>query len=507
MIITIYGPPASGKTTIGLRVAQQLGYTFVDVDQYIIEAEGKPIAEIFAEEGEATFRALEQDAIFALTQRDNLVIAPGGGALVNAETRRHVMQKTLVVCLQATPETVIKRTPNDKTRPLLGGDRETQIRDLLAKRQEIYDSFDLQIATDHLGIDQVVKKILPYTPWQGEVVSQHGGTYPVIIGESTRLYTPMLLEAAKLPAPNLIVSDDTVGPLWGEALAAHLGIPLVTVPAGEDYKTLATVSTLYAKFLEHGLDRNSVVLALGGGVIGDMTGFAAATYMRGIRWVNMPTTLLSMVDASIGAKTGVDLPQGKNLVGAFHPPAMVVIDPRTLTTLERREYTSGLGEVIKHAIIADPGLLSLLPGKPGLIKRALQVKIDIVAKDPYERAERAKLNLGHTIGHGIEAASGFKLLHGECIAIGMVAEAYLAAELGYCDANFAKKIAGICKQVGLPTTAKGLDAAHIRQLMSADKKKSNGKLRFALPIDFGRVDYGIETDDDRIMRAIEYVLR
>jgi 3-dehydroquinate synthase len=314
-----------------------------------------------------------------------------------------------------------------------------------------------------------------------------------------------LLEGRGLTTGRLIVTDENIAAALPFFKTNNL--PVVTLPPGEDQKTLATIAKLYDAFLTHGLDRGSLVIAVGGGVIGDMVGFAAATYMRGLRWVNVPTTLLSMVDASLGGKTGVDLPQGKNLVGAFYPPSLIISDPLTLQTLPRREWIGGMAEVIKHGLIDDANLFEWIEaghtfGGVNVLEQAISVKVRVVNEDPYERGRRALLNVGHTIGHAVESASGFKLSHGESIAIGTVAETKLAKRLGLAEATLPDRVARVCRQVGLPVNARGMDAGRIRQLMSSDKKKAGKRLKFALPKRVGEAAWGIEADEVSLMETL-----
>jgi len=243
---------------------------------------------------------------------------------------------------------------------------------------------------------------------------------------------------------------------------------------------------------------------LGGGVTSDLAGFAAATYLRGVRWVAAPTTLLAMADASLGGKTGFDLPQGKNLVGAFHPPCLVLADPQTLATLPQRELRAGLGEVVKAGLIADPNLFELCAqGWPvvserldEVVRRSMAVKVRIVQADPYERGRRTVLNLGHTLGHAVETASDYQLLHGEAIAIGLVAEARLAERLGLAHNGLAKRIAACLAGLGLPTEIPAdLPPEAIIRAAMIDKKRIAGNLRFALPIHPGCVRVGVTVPD------------
>jgi 3-dehydroquinate synthase len=261
---------------------------------------------------------------------------------------------------------------------------------------------------------------------------------------------------------------------------------------------------MWRGFLQGGLDRRSTVVALGGGVAGDMAGFAASSFMRGVNWVGIPTSLLAMVDASLGGKTGIDLPEGKNLVGAFHPPRLVLADPGLLASLPDAELRSGLAEVVKHGIISDPGLFELCSAGyeavksdlDGIVRRAMAVKIAIIEADPYERGIRAALNLGHTVGHAVELVSEFKLRHGEAIAIGTVVEARLAERLGRAQSGLSEEIAVTFAELGLPTKIPAeLPRQAIIQAMKVDKKKSSGVVKFALPVEIGRVEVGVAVED------------
>jgi len=256
------------------------------------------------------------------------------------------------------------------------------------------------------------------------------------------------------------------------------------MPDGEQYKTLETVNGLYPELVTAGLDRSGTIMALGGGVVGDTAGFVAATYMRGVRFVQIPTTLLAMVDSSVGGKVGVDLPQGKNLVGAFKQPEVVIIDPDVLATLPEREWRCGMAEVIKHGFIADEQLLQPeLWDKTQaeiLIARAVAVKVKIVQEDPYEKTVRAYLNLGHTFAHAIERVSQYSWPHGEAVGVGLVAAARLSYVLGLCSAELSEKVEKVVSTVGLPTRIGDLDPAELFAAMGSDKKWQAGHSRFVL---------------------------
>lgn len=326
-------------------------------------------------------------------------------------------------------------------------------------------------------------------------VTHPGGQYDVVVGSGL---LPRLRDLVGVAGPLAVVTDSNVGPLYAGQIAGADCV--ITVPAGEQYKTLATVQTIYDELLAADLDRKGTVVALGGGVVGDMAGFAAATYMRGVTFVQCPTSLLAMVDASVGAKTGVDLPQGKNLVGAFKQPQAVLADITTLKTLPPPEFAAGMAEVVKHGLIANPGLFERLMiddfgvddasifNLQSLILDAVQVKRDVVQDDPFEQGRRATLNLGHTFGHAIEQVSGYAVRHGEGVAIGLVAAANLSARLGDCDPDLQPRIEAVLMKLHLPTRIPvGLPHADLYRAMGSDKKKAAGKLRFILMRGIGDV--------------------
>ena len=308
----------------------------------------------------------------------------------------------------------------------------------------------------------------------------------------------------------VIVSDRNVMPLYGDAAAKSLRsrgfeCERIAVPAGETAKSLETMRTAYDRLAAARLERKSFIVALGGGVVGDMAGFLAATYLRGIPFVQAPTTLLAQVDSSVGGKVGVNLKAGKNLVGAFHQPRLVLCDLDTLATLPEREFLSGLAEVIKYGIIQDAGLFRrlerelprLLAREPGVlggvIARCCQIKAEVVGQDETESGVRAILNFGHTIGHALEAISGYgTFLHGEAIAIGQVAAARLSARLSGLPLDEARRIEALLARAGLPTaiSLSGRQRQALIAAMKLDKKVSAGEVKFVLARRLGRVEYG-----------------
>lgn len=321
--------------------------------------------------------------------------------------------------------------------------------------------------------------------------------YDIVLGDETLEALGTLMAERDLRGRVAVVSDETVAGLYGERVLHSLrdvgfAPRLITFPAGEAHKNLDTVRRLYDAFVAAGLERSSPVVALGGGVVGDTVGFAAATFLRGVPLVQVPTTLLAMVDASIGGKVGVDLPQGKNLVGAFKQPVLVVADPTTLRTLPESEFRAGLAEVIKAGIIGAPDLFAHLEREgyeplAWVIRRAIEVKRDVVQEDPFEAGRRAVLNLGHTFGHALEALSGYTLLHGYAVSIGMAVAVRVAVHLGLAEGELARRVEGALIRYGLPVRYAGHTPEEVWGAMGTDKKRRGGRLRFVLPRAIGDV--------------------
>ncbi len=507
MNIVLYGPPGVGKTTVGNLVAERLGREFADGDEWIEAHWGRAVPDYFPGD-EALFRAREAEACRRWSARDDLVIAPGGGALLNPHSRAALEASGVILCLTAKLDTLLSRLEGGHIRPLLSGDPAARLSALLKEREPLYRSFALQVSTDARPIESVADEVIARFRAAEGVTRFELGDCSALMGPGLFARLPEFLELKSLRPPFVVITDSRVAPLHGDAMGHALSAPLIQFPAGEAHKTLDTVRELYAACLARGLERGGTVVAVGGGVVGDVAGFVAATFMRGVRWVNLPTTVLAMADASLGGKVGVDLPEGKNLVGAFHPPTLVVSDMDTLTTLPDAEFFSGFAEVVKAGVIGDPDLLlridhrrSISPGE--ILACAAAVKVGIVNADPYEQGERAKLNLGHTIGHGVEAASGYTLRHGEAISIGMVAEARLAEAMGLAESGLSRQIAFYLQNSGLPTRAVNLKPETVRALMKADKKKAEGKLKFTLPKRIGEVIWGIEADEKLLMTVLE----
>ncbi len=466
MNIFLYGPPASGKTTLGKRLAEAVGWRFIDLDEEIVKTAGRPIRDIFAEEGEPAFRKLEGETLLRVVESAdaNTVIALGGGTLLNQENRAFAEAHGLVWCLE-TP------SAEERARRIAAGGNVRPLGDKAIERAPHYASFPSRIAASFDLPDSLVIV--------GRGLGGPNMFANVIVADTNaaraaNLSTLQLFNLSTLPSR-------------GDGR----GVPAAAIPSGEPHKTLQTVTEIWRFFGERGIGRRDRVAAFGGGVTGDLTGFAAATWMRGIAWVNYPTTLLSMVDASTGGKTGCDLPEGKNLVGAFHAPVLVVIDADRLATLPPRELRSGRAEMIKHDIIAGrmgTGSSVDIPS-PMEIAENLAVKVGIVREDPFERTgRRLLLNCGHTVGHAVEIATNFAVSHGEAVAIGCAEEARLAMRMGLAAPEWPDAIATCFTAASLPTTLpKGLTFDALIPLMRGDKKRAGNTVTFALPCGNGDV--------------------
>lgn len=517
--IVLTGFMGTGKTSVGKETARQLGRTFVDMDAEIEARVGKPISSIFAEDGEGAFRYVESEICMALSARHGLVIATGGGALVEPENRAVMLRTGLVICLSAAPDEILQRVGTAGDRPLLAGTnpRDRIVR-LMKARESAYAIIPWHIDTTGRSVSDLVAQVIALSGSIQLPVHYPGGAYNIQIGTNILNYLGGILRAAGLRDESsiAIVSNPVVLPLYGDRVATALrevGFrPFVcTIPDGEHNKNLNAVRSLYDQFLAGKLDRSGAVLALGGGVTGDTAGFAAATFMRGVSFVQVPTTILAMTDASVGGKTGVDLPQGKNLAGAFKQPDAVFIDLDVLSTLSAPDVRSGMAEVIKHGLIDAPELFEELSGGPvpdgvGLssanLARSIQVKIKIVEEDPYEQGRRAVLNLGHTTGHALEQLSQFSMRHGEAVSIGMVAAARIAEELAVAEAGLAHKIAEGLSAWDLPTACPTFAVGAILEAMTRDKKKQGRKLRWVLPRDIGSVDIFDDVPEDVIKHVL-----
>jgi shikimate kinase/3-dehydroquinate synthase len=542
--IVLIGFSGTGKTSVARRLAGILGWSTADSDAEIERHWGVTIPAIFQDHGEAAFRSSERTILKQLLDRDHVVIATGGGAAVDSDVWDKEMlsrEGTLVLALDASPETIFARLQRqacdegaDVERPLLAGaDPLERIRTLKSARQSVYDKANLTVSSDGVSVDALTEEIVgilrmgggePLTvrldATSGASDIRVGPGAVARIGERIRDRWPKAKRA-------WIVTDANVGPLHAMAVENRLceagfSVSTYIVAPGEGSKALATTGELYDWLLGNGVERGDVVVALGGGVVGDLAGFVAATVLRGVGLVQVPTSLLAAVDSSVGGKTGINHAAGKNLIGAFLQPPLVVVDTALLRTMPTREGRSGWAEVVKHAVIqrSTPGgergdlgevlvrnverILPLEePATSYVVWRNIALKAAVVAADERETGIRAYLNFGHTLGHAIEAAD-YRLLHGEAIALGMRAASELGVLCGTCGRLEAARVGRLIDRFGLPSSA-ALQEAQVVALLGSDKKRVAGRQRYVLPVDGGGVIIRDDVTDDAVRKALATV--
>jgi shikimate kinase/3-dehydroquinate synthase len=539
--LIITGFSGTGKSLVAMEVALRLNWDFLDTDDEIIKQTGKPIAEIFRQDGEDKFRELERETIRKACQQKQRVIAIGGGAIVDPHNYELLAKTGLIVCLEAKPETIYERlfheaacSPETEVRPLLANDNPLErIRQLKNSRQPYYANVDWTVHTDNLNISQVAEEIIrawrllrrthphlnPLPSRERKLGSQAEAnddvaclvetatqSYPVFVGYGLLDKLGEKMKQATLSGTATVISDENVFSLYGSKVEgilkdAGFAVNSFIVPPGEETKSVDYAIKIYDFLVEHRAERDDIIIALGGGMVGDLAGFIAATFLRGMPWVQVPTSLVAMVDASVGGKVGVNHPNGKNLIGAFYQPNLVLADCQTLTTLPQRELTSGWAEVIKHGVILDEEFFQFLESnvsrltklEPKSLTRAIArsaaIKAQVVSQDEKEReGKRTILNYGHTIAHGLEAATQYKrFLHGEAVAIGMVGAARLSQRLGLLPSAAVERQQALLQKFGLPTGFSGLGLTEITRAMELDKKTKEKAIRWVLLQDIGKV--------------------
>ncbi|WP_408903706.1 3-dehydroquinate synthase [Neokomagataea anthophila] len=532
--IVLIGMMGVGKTTIGRRLAQLLGRRFVDADAEIERAAGCSITEIFERHGEAFFRNGERRVITRLLDGAPCVLATGGGAWMNKETRSRIRQRGLSVWLRAPIPVLLKRVHGRHGRPLLAtGNPHEILSNLAEQRHPVYAEADLIVDCGDETVEQGVEKLhVALTTWQPPEkvhVALQNHAYDVLIGKD------LIERAGRWLAPLLpqkravIITDEHVATLHLSRLEAALAeteirFDTLHVPQGEGSKSLSHYSDLITRVLALGIERHTTIIAFGGGVVGDLAGFIAATALRGLPFVQIPTTLLSQVDSSVGGKTGINSPSGKNLIGAFHQPISVLADSSVLATLPRRERVAGYAEILKAGLISDPELFAwcethgarVLDGDPQIVaeavKRACAFKAKVVAHDEREVAAqngRALLNLGHTFGHAIEAEMGYngRLLHGEAVSIGLHMAMRLSVELGYAKNSDLDRLDTHLKTLNMPLSIRALSnhfsATTLINNMMRDKKMKNGKIAFILLRGIGKAFTNSDVSLDQVKTLLE----
>ena len=526
----LVGMMGAGKSTVGPVLARRLRRRFIDVDEEIKRADGREISQIFAEEGEAFFRRIERSTIEALAGK-RAVVALGGGAIAQSGAPARLTKSGTVVYLRGKPETLLARIGDCRTRPMLRdvsrSERLARLKDLLEARSRAYETASVVVDVDGSDVAQIAEQVreslvnagggIPASRVRSPKKTMRAGprartvevdlgerSYPIRLGAGT---LPRLgREVARISRRAIIVTVPGVGRRYGSVVRrslreAGVRVHRIDVPDGDATKNLGQVAKLYDEFLRLGADRDTVLVALGGGMVGDLAGFAAATFLRGISFVQVPTTVLAMVDSSIGGKVGVNLPQGKNLVGAFHQPRLVWVDTDVLRSLPDRDRAAGFAEVIKKAAIWDAdffhrlerdveSLMSLDPKVlMPVLARACEIKAEVVSRDEREGGLRMLLNFGHTMGHAAETLSGYqKILHGEAVAMGMVYAAKRSEALGLAPKGTANRIEALCGRVGLPTELPSFERKAYLDVLRVDKKRRDSRVRYIVLRGIGRAD-------------------
>jgi shikimate kinase / 3-dehydroquinate synthase len=552
--IFLTGFSGTGKSRVAPLVAKALGWRCIDTDKLITEPAGRSITAIFELEGESEFRHLEQDALHRAAKESKVIIAVGGGAVRPPESRRTMSEAGLVVCLEATPQTILERlragdTPVEERPLLAGADPLDKIIELKANRQKYYSLADTVIDTEGKTPELVAAAVIEAArasdgwfalrperlllPDEREAVpvsdpiwvDAASRRYPVYVGWGTLDRLGELLREHGLDGAAWVVSDTEVLPRLGyRALfslrKARMDADAFAIPAGESSKNLDVAASVYDWLVSKHAERGHAIVALGGGVVGDLAGFVAATYLRGMPFVQVPTSLLAMVDASIGGKVAVDHRQGKNLIGAFHQPSLVVDDISLLKTLPHRMLVEGFAEAIKHALIRDPQLLDDIearaedllhlepPVTADIVRRNIAIKAAVVAEDERDTGLRAILNYGHTVGHAIEAAGGYtEVHHGAADAIGMTAAAEIGRRMGVTPPAVIERQRAVLERFGLPTRAPpGINAQHVLDAIALDKKVAKGSVRWVLLEDVGRPVLRSDVPPDLVREVIQTVL-
>lgn len=505
--IILIGFMASGKSRIGEMLAKRLGYALFDVDHMIEQQAGRSIKEIFTHKGEWHFRKLESKVIESLIDCDHSIIVTGGGTPLCFDNASALKKLGSIFYLDANLALIIRRLKQNELRPLAKINHQNdleRLKQLYVFRRPFYLNLGLVIDVNHENKDKTCDEIIDCFKANNrlqklskipiyniedkyEIFYQHGAIEHIndILGTlNLKQYRPAIVTSdrlVKILQPNI-----------NKLMAKLPHAAIITFGDGEQHKNSSSIENIHRQMFNLGLSRQSVILALGGGNVGDVAGFACAVYLRGVPFVQIPTTLLAMVDSSIGGKTGIDLSIGKNLVGSFYNPKAVLIDLDFLSSLPKDDFACGMAEIIKHAIIADRELFYALKSDSfnleTIIARAIKVKADTVLIDPKENNVRAHLNLGHTFAHAIEKVSHYQIKHGAAVAIGLVLATKLAKSLGILDEDFLGDLELLLNKFELPTQLPNyIKKNDLISAMKFDKKRDNSGLRFILPKRIGEV--------------------
>ena len=520
--IILTGFMGTGKTTVGKLLAQQLSYDFIDTDDLIQKRAGTSHTGNFQGPGETAFREMESEVARELSERQEIVVSTGGRLMLDPNNAAALSRTGRVFCLVATPEEIFERVSKDEEheRPLLAVPNAMgKIIELMRERQAEYGQFPEMITSKKTPdvVSKILMGIVRANPDLRVPITADRERYEFIVGGGL---LPFVHHLAGITGPVAIITDTNVGPKYAQSCGTAATV--IEVAPGQKHKTLATVQWICEQLIEKGFDRTGTIIGLGGSVISGLAGFVSSVYMRGVDCVHCPTTLLSMIDTSIGGKAGINLPQGKNLIGSFKQPKAVIADVATLESLSQNEFAHGMAEVIKHGLIAGGDLFTRIEegnwkwesasSKPSLsmlqdlVAKAIQVKIQVVQEDPFEKGRRAVLNLGHTFAHAIEQASDHTIAHGEAVAMGMVASANLSVRRKHCPEGLQSRLETILDDSGLPKRIPAtVGRDQIMEAIRRDKKAVSGKIRFVLMREIGDVFVTDEVPKEDVMATLEAV--
>ncbi len=499
--VFLSGPMGSGKSAVARALGELWSSSVLDLDALNESRAGMSVAQVFEQRGEPAFRALERGCLDeVLHDRSVRIVALGGGVVTDQALRRRLLREGTLITLRASLDTLVARVGTGRERPLLaGGDVRARLASVLEQRAAAYAECHAELHADGRSVEELAQAVDRIVSDAPIVVPLGERTYRVEVGAGVRHELVARVQRAVSGRQVVVVTDTGVDEPWAararQALSeAQYRLASVVLEAGEQHKHLGSIERIWDAALEASVDRDALVLAVGGGVVGDMAGFAASTILRGLSFGQLPTTLLAMVDSAVGGKTGIDRPQGKNLIGSFHQPRFVLCDVETLSTLPLAERRAGLAEVVKSAWLdgeasvamlersADALVAGDLAATSDAVRMSVSLKARIVTEDEKETGARALLNLGHTIGHAIEAATGYAALrHGEAVSLGMVAAFRLSRALGVASAEQAERVERLLARLGLPVDLdRHLDERALAYVGS-DKKRKGGKLRFIVP--------------------------
>nr|HID57804.1 3-dehydroquinate synthase [Desulfobacterales bacterium] len=533
--IYLMGFMGSGKSRVGKILARKLGMRFIDTDEMVEEKAGKSISDIFTQDGEEAFRRLEHQCIVEASRSRYAVISLGGGAVTRPENWE-VIRQGISLYLFASPETILERVRANDDRPLLSGlsdeGKLERIRSMLAYREKFYNMADIVIRNEKGDSPQrtaelAAEKVAMRASLKIVGVNLGQRSYPIYIGSGILSGFGDYYRRHGLGRKVAVVTDTTVSRLHLEPVEKSLNesgynVTRVVIPDGEGQKSLKTCEEVCGVLIKAGLERSSSIVALGGGVVGDIAGFVAATFLRGVSYVQVPTSILAQADSSIGGKVAVNHPLGKNMIGAFYQPRFVFIDVDVLRTLPKHQITAGLAEVVKHALIRDEAFFRLLEEDieaiidlkaptellERVIERNCQIKAEVVSRDETEQGLRAILNYGHTIGHALEAVTNYcRYRHGEAVILGMIAAGRIACRKGMLGEDQLKQQNDLLQRIGRPKTPVDISTDSILKRMESDKKVRDGRVRFVLLEKIGKAVVTDEVEEPLVRAAIEEIKR